>query len=177
MVEFESLLCGMAWAIVPSTVRESQRLIHRLPAGEWGIFPLIHMGRPWLAYWIAPYPNTRGSLWVNFRSPLVWDFFAISTYFLVSLIFWSLALVVVLKYLVFVMRADNHGEGGIMALIALISPAVRLRSPLSPVIPLARYVVPWYEGGEDREQSFIYLQANFLPGGTIETAYGSDKSQ
>ncbi len=53
-----------------------------------GIFPLIHMGRPWLAYWVAPYPNVRGPLWVNFRSPLVWDFFAISTYFLVSLIFW-----------------------------------------------------------------------------------------
>lgn len=58
-----------------------------------GIFPLIHMGRPWLAYWIAPYPNTRGPLWVNFRSPLVWDFFAISTYFLVSLIFWYVGLV------------------------------------------------------------------------------------
>ena len=58
-----------------------------------GIFPLIHMGRPWLAYWIAPYPNMRGSLWVNFRSPLVWDFFAISTYFLVSLIFWYVGLI------------------------------------------------------------------------------------
>ncbi len=58
-----------------------------------GIFPLIHMGRPWLAYWIAPYPNTRGPLWVNFRSPLVWDFFAISTYFLVSLVFWYVGLV------------------------------------------------------------------------------------
>lgn len=58
-----------------------------------GLFPLIHMGRPWLAYWIAPYPNFRGSLWVNFRSPLVWDFFAISTYFLVSLIFWYVGLI------------------------------------------------------------------------------------
>ncbi|OHB80381.1 MAG: hydrogenase [Planctomycetes bacterium RBG_16_64_10] len=58
-----------------------------------GLFPLIHLGRPWLAYWIAPYPNTRGSLWVNFRSPLVWDFFAISTYFLVSLIFWYVGLI------------------------------------------------------------------------------------
>ena len=38
-----------------------------------GIFPLIHMGRPWLAYWMAPYPNTRGSLWINFKSPLVWE--------------------------------------------------------------------------------------------------------
>jgi molybdopterin-containing oxidoreductase family membrane subunit len=57
-----------------------------------GIFPVIHMGRPWLAYWMAPYPNTRGSLWVNFRSPLVWDFFAISTYFTISLIFWYVGL-------------------------------------------------------------------------------------
>src|SRR6516162_2345736 len=39
-----------------------------------GLFPLIHMGRPWLAHWMFPYPNTRGSLWINFRSPLVWDF-------------------------------------------------------------------------------------------------------
>jgi hypothetical protein len=57
-----------------------------------GLFPLIHMGRPWLAYWMAPYPNTRGSLWVNFRSPLIWDFFAISTYFLISLVFWYIGL-------------------------------------------------------------------------------------
>ncbi len=57
-----------------------------------GIFPLIHMGRPWLAYWALPYPNLRGPLWVNFRSPLLWDVFAISTYFLVSLSFWFLGL-------------------------------------------------------------------------------------
>ena len=58
-----------------------------------GIFPVIHMGRPWLFYWILPYPNSRGSLWVNFRSPLLWDFFAISTYFTISLVFWYLGLV------------------------------------------------------------------------------------
>ena len=58
-----------------------------------GIFPVIHMGRPWLAYWIFPYPNTRGSLWINFRSPLAWDAFAISTYFLISLTFWYLGLI------------------------------------------------------------------------------------
>jgi molybdopterin-containing oxidoreductase family membrane subunit len=58
-----------------------------------GIFPIIHMGRPWLFYWMLPYPNTRGSLWVNFRSPLVWDFFAISTYFIISLLFWYVGLV------------------------------------------------------------------------------------
>jgi molybdopterin-containing oxidoreductase family membrane subunit len=58
-----------------------------------GLFPVIHMGRPWLFYWMIPYPNTRGPLWVNFRSPLVWDYFAISTYFLISLVFWYLGLV------------------------------------------------------------------------------------
>jgi len=57
-----------------------------------GIFPVIHMGRPWLAFWMIPYPNTRGSLWINFRSPLVWDFFAISTYFTISLVFWYVGL-------------------------------------------------------------------------------------
>lgn len=58
-----------------------------------GLFPVIHMGRPWLFYWIFPYPNYRGPLWVNFRSPLVWDFFAIATYFLISLIFWYVGLI------------------------------------------------------------------------------------
>lgn len=57
-----------------------------------GIFPLIHMGRPWLAYWVAPYPNTRGPLWINFRSPLAWDAFAISTYFIISATFWYVGL-------------------------------------------------------------------------------------
>ncbi|NUN50337.1 MAG: polysulfide reductase NrfD [Candidatus Brocadiae bacterium] len=58
-----------------------------------GIFPLIHMGRPWLAFWVFPYPNTRGPLWVNFRSPLLWDVFAISTYFTISLVFWYIGLI------------------------------------------------------------------------------------
>jgi len=58
-----------------------------------GIFPVIHMGRPWLAYWMVPYPNFRGPLWINFRSPLVWDFFAIGTYFTISLVFWYLGLI------------------------------------------------------------------------------------
>ncbi|OWY19179.1 hydrogenase [Sphingobacteriales bacterium UPWRP_1] len=53
-----------------------------------GLFPLIHMGRIWMAFFIFPYPNTRGILWPNFNSPLLWDVFAISTYFTVSLLFW-----------------------------------------------------------------------------------------
>jgi molybdopterin-containing oxidoreductase family membrane subunit len=58
-----------------------------------GQFPLIHMGRLWLGFFIFPYPNTRGPLWVNFNSPLLWDVFAISTYFTVSLLFWYTGLV------------------------------------------------------------------------------------
>jgi molybdopterin-containing oxidoreductase family membrane subunit len=58
-----------------------------------GLFPVIHMGRPWLFYWIVPYPNGRGPLWVNFRSPLLWDFFAIGTYFTISLVFWYVGLI------------------------------------------------------------------------------------
>ncbi|HET56258.1 MAG TPA: hydrogenase [Ignavibacteria bacterium] len=57
-----------------------------------GIFPLIHVGRPWLAGYLFPYPNQH-SLWVNFSSPLLWDVFAVSTYFTVSLIFWYVGLI------------------------------------------------------------------------------------
>ena len=57
------------------------------------IYPLFHMGRVWLAYWVLPLPNAFGSLWVNFNSPLLWDVFAISTYFSVSLLFWYLGLI------------------------------------------------------------------------------------
>jgi len=56
-----------------------------------GIFPLLHLGRPWVFWWILPYPDTMG-LWPQFRSPLVWDVFAVSTYFTVSLLFWYLGL-------------------------------------------------------------------------------------
>lgn len=57
-----------------------------------GIFPIIHTGRPWLAGYLLPYPNQHG-LWVNFTSPLVWDVFAVSTYFTVSLVFWYIGLI------------------------------------------------------------------------------------
>jgi Ni/Fe-hydrogenase subunit HybB-like protein len=58
-----------------------------------GLFPLLHTGRPWLDFWLFPYPNQRGPLWVNFRSPLLWDVFAVSTYATVSLVFWYIGLV------------------------------------------------------------------------------------
>jgi Ni/Fe-hydrogenase subunit HybB-like protein len=57
-----------------------------------GMFPLLHMGRPWLFYWLMPYPNTM-FLWPQFRSPLVWDVFAVSTYATVSLLFWFVGLI------------------------------------------------------------------------------------
>ncbi|MFV0237354.1 MAG: NrfD/PsrC family molybdoenzyme membrane anchor subunit [Flavobacteriales bacterium] len=58
-----------------------------------GLFPVIHMGRPWLGYFVMPIPNAFGSLWVNFNSPLLWDVFAISTYLSVSLVFWYIGLI------------------------------------------------------------------------------------
>ncbi len=58
-----------------------------------GIFPLFHTGRPWRAYWLFPIPNTDLAMWQNFRSPLIWDVFAVSTYFTVSLLFWFTGLV------------------------------------------------------------------------------------
>ncbi|HEY0080606.1 MAG TPA: NrfD/PsrC family molybdoenzyme membrane anchor subunit [Pyrinomonadaceae bacterium] len=57
-----------------------------------GLFPLLHTGRPWLAYWLFPYPNTMG-MWPQFRSPLMWDVFAVSTYASVSALFWFVGLI------------------------------------------------------------------------------------
>ena len=57
-----------------------------------GLFPLLHMGRPWFFYWLLPYPNTM-RIWPQFRSPLVWDVFAVSTYGTVSLLFWYVGLI------------------------------------------------------------------------------------
>src|SRR5499427_5074296 len=57
-----------------------------------GMFPILHLGRPWLFYWLFPYPNTM-SYWPNFRSPLVWDVFAVSTYGTISLVFWFVGLI------------------------------------------------------------------------------------
>ena len=57
-----------------------------------GLYPILHLGRPWLAYWLFPYPNTM-AMWPNFRSPLVWDVFAVTTYATVSLMFWFVGLI------------------------------------------------------------------------------------
>ncbi len=58
-----------------------------------GMFPLLHTGRPWLAaYWLFPYPNSM-DIWPQFRSPLMWDVFAVSTYFTISLLFWTMGMI------------------------------------------------------------------------------------
>src|SRR2546426_8702263 len=57
-----------------------------------GLFPVLHLGRPWFAYWLIPYPSTMG-IWPQFRSPLVWDVIAVSTYGTVSLLFWFVGLI------------------------------------------------------------------------------------
>ncbi|HZX33262.1 MAG TPA: NrfD/PsrC family molybdoenzyme membrane anchor subunit, partial [Rhodocyclaceae bacterium] len=61
-------------------------------AGIAGLFPILHLGRPWFFYWLMPYPNVM-DLWPQWRSPLVWDFFAIGTYLTVSLLFWYVGLI------------------------------------------------------------------------------------
>src|SRR6201997_297068 len=81
-----------------------------------GLFPLIHMGRPWLAYWLFPYPDTM-KMWPNFRSPLVWDAFAVSTYATVSLLFWFIGLIPALATLRD--RAKNPAAKLIYGLLAM----------------------------------------------------------
>ncbi|MDT8346382.1 MAG: NrfD/PsrC family molybdoenzyme membrane anchor subunit [Flavobacteriaceae bacterium] len=79
------LLFRQKWRMAINRSAEAMTIFSVMQAG---LFPLIHMGRPWLAYWVVPIPNQFGSLWVNFNSPLLWDVFAISTYLSVSLVFW-----------------------------------------------------------------------------------------
>jgi molybdopterin-containing oxidoreductase family membrane subunit len=57
-----------------------------------GLYPILHLGRPWLFYWLMPYPNVMG-IWPNFRSPLIWDVFAVSTYGTISALFWFVGLI------------------------------------------------------------------------------------
>ena len=81
-----------------------------------GLFPLLHVGRPWLAYWLFPYPNTM-SYWPQFRSPLVWDVFAVSTYFTISLLFWFIGLIPDLATLRD--RSDNRWAQMIYGILAM----------------------------------------------------------
>ncbi|MEJ7736255.1 MAG: NrfD/PsrC family molybdoenzyme membrane anchor subunit [Chitinophagaceae bacterium] len=79
------LLFRQGWRTGVNRAAEAMTIFAVMCAGQ---FPIFHMGRVWLAFFILPYPNTRGPVWVNFNSPLLWDVFAISTYFTVSLLFW-----------------------------------------------------------------------------------------
>ena len=83
------LLLNQPWRNSINRFAEAMTLFAVMCAG---MFPLLHLGRPWLAYWLFPYPNTM-QVWPQFRSPLVWDVFAVSTYFTVSLLFWFVGLI------------------------------------------------------------------------------------
>src|SRR5436190_13232784 len=76
------------WRTSVARAAETMTIVAVMTAG---LFPILHLGRAWLFYWLIPYPNERG-LWINFSSPLIWDAFAIGTYFVVSLLFWYLQL-------------------------------------------------------------------------------------
>jgi Ni/Fe-hydrogenase subunit HybB-like protein len=84
------LLFRQKWRTGVNRAAEAMTIFAVICAGQ---YPIFHMGRVWMANFILPYPNTRGPLWVNFNSPLLWDVFAISTYFTVSLLFWYTGLV------------------------------------------------------------------------------------
>ncbi|PYX83660.1 MAG: hydrogenase, partial [Acidobacteria bacterium] len=81
-----------------------------------GMFPVLHLGRPWLAYWLFPYPNSM-NYWPQFRSPLVWDVFAVSTYFTISLVFWFIGLIPDLATLRD--RAENKWAAIIYGILAM----------------------------------------------------------
>jgi molybdopterin-containing oxidoreductase family membrane subunit len=90
MISAVLYLFGQRWRTSINRVAEGMTVFAVACAG---LYPLIHMGRPWYFYWIAPHPNSLGPLWVNFRSPLLWDFFAILTYLTVSAIFWYVGMI------------------------------------------------------------------------------------
>jgi len=82
------LLLRQRWRTSINRFAEAMTLF---AAGMAGLFPILHLGRPWFAYWLLPYPD-KMNLWPQWRSPLVWDVFAISTYLLVSALFWYLGM-------------------------------------------------------------------------------------
>jgi molybdopterin-containing oxidoreductase family membrane subunit len=83
-----------------------------------GIFPILHLGRPWFFYWLVPYPNVM-NVWPQWRSPLVWDFFAIATYLSVSLLFWYVGLIPDLGTLRD--RAGHRGQRGAQIAYGLLA--------------------------------------------------------
>lgn len=82
-------LLRVEWRTSINRIAESMTLFAAACAA---VYPILHLGRPWLFYWLFPYPNTMG-LWPQFRSPLLWDFFAIITYVIASLVFWYVGII------------------------------------------------------------------------------------
>ncbi len=83
------LLLNQSWRNAINRFAEAMTLFAVMCAG---MFPVLHTGRPWLAYWLLPYPNTM-ALWPQFRSPLLWDVFAVTTYLTISAVFWFVGLI------------------------------------------------------------------------------------
>src|SRR6266511_1947430 len=83
------LLLRQQWRTSINRFAEAMTLF---AVAQAGLYPIFHLGRPWLAYWLFPYPNTMG-IWPQFRSPLMWDVFAVSTYATVSAMFWFIGLI------------------------------------------------------------------------------------
>ncbi len=83
------LILRQKWRTSINRAAEAMTVIAVMSAA---LFPALHMGRVWLAFYIFPYPNTRGPLWVNYNSPLFWDFIAITAYLLISVSFWYLGM-------------------------------------------------------------------------------------
>jgi molybdopterin-containing oxidoreductase family membrane subunit len=111
------LLLRQQWRTSINRFAEAMTLF---AAGIAGIFPILHLGRPWFFYWLVPYPNVM-NVWPQWRSPLVWDFFAISTYLTVSLLFWYVGLIPDLATLRDrALRSSAHrAKGFIYGLLAL----------------------------------------------------------
>ncbi len=107
------LLLNQSWRNSINRFAEAMTIFAVICAG---MFPLFHLGRPWIFYWILPYPNTM-TIQPQFRSPLVWDVFAVSTYFTVSVLFWYLGMIPDLASLRD--RARTRLAYGIYAVISL----------------------------------------------------------
>jgi molybdopterin-containing oxidoreductase family membrane subunit len=107
------LLLHQGWRTAINRFAEAMTIF---AAGIAGIFPILHLGRPWFFYWLLPYPDVMG-VWPQWRSPLVWDFAAISTYLSVSLLFWYMGALP--DFATLRDRARRRGRRVIYGLLAL----------------------------------------------------------
>jgi Ni/Fe-hydrogenase subunit HybB-like protein len=83
-------LTRQTWRVSINRAAEAMTIFAVMAAG---LFPLLHTGRPWFAWWMLPLPNDMGSMWPQFRSPLMWDVFAVTTYLTTSVLFWYMGMV------------------------------------------------------------------------------------